>query len=185
MLGHPSANSYNGNTVIGAGTLRRPDAIENADLRALDDEGLAYTFDPAASLQVHVDIPAHGSVEVRFADGYATSEYAAAKLIARYLGTRLPDDDALAGAFAKSRLVLDRHGRDPDSLGYSFSADGTTMVYNRVFREFRTWKRYRGGMAQDARPQLLAVSVDQLAGKEHEALRRVALQGQRRDRAGL
>jgi cyclic beta-1,2-glucan synthetase len=112
---------------IGAGSLRRPDALENADLRAVDDEGLAYTFDPAASLQLHVDIPAHGSVEVRFADGYATSEYAAAKLIARYLGTTLPPESELNEVFGKSRLVLDRHGLDPDRLGYSFSADGNEL----------------------------------------------------------
>ncbi len=31
----------------------------------------------------------------------------------------------------------------------SFSADGRKMAYNRVFREFRTWKRYRGGQADD------------------------------------
>lgn len=31
----------------------------------------------------------------------------------------------------------------------SFSPDDTKMAYNRVFREFRTWKRYRGGMADD------------------------------------
>jgi tricorn protease len=31
----------------------------------------------------------------------------------------------------------------------SFSPDGKSMAYNRVFREFRTWKRYRGGMADD------------------------------------
>jgi tricorn protease len=31
----------------------------------------------------------------------------------------------------------------------SFSPDDSKMVYNRVFREFRTWKRYRGGMADD------------------------------------
>jgi tricorn protease len=31
----------------------------------------------------------------------------------------------------------------------SFSPDGKKMAYNRVFREFRTWKRYRGGMADD------------------------------------
>lgn len=31
----------------------------------------------------------------------------------------------------------------------SFSADGGQMIYNRVFREFRTWKRYRGGQADD------------------------------------
>ncbi|AWM36616.1 hypothetical protein GobsT_55640 [Gemmata obscuriglobus] len=31
----------------------------------------------------------------------------------------------------------------------SYSADGTKLAYNRIFREFRTWKRYRGGMADD------------------------------------
>src|SRR5579883_760201 len=31
----------------------------------------------------------------------------------------------------------------------SYSPDGTKLVYNRVFREFRTWKRYRGGMTDD------------------------------------
>jgi tricorn protease len=31
----------------------------------------------------------------------------------------------------------------------SFSPDGKKMAYNRIFREFRTWKRYRGGMADD------------------------------------
>lgn len=31
----------------------------------------------------------------------------------------------------------------------SFSPDGKKMAYNRVFREFRTWKKYRGGMADD------------------------------------
>ena len=31
----------------------------------------------------------------------------------------------------------------------SFSADGTKMAYNRIFRNFRARKRYKGGMAQD------------------------------------
>ena len=31
----------------------------------------------------------------------------------------------------------------------SFSANDKMMAYNRIFREFRTWKRYRGGMADD------------------------------------
>jgi tricorn protease len=31
----------------------------------------------------------------------------------------------------------------------SFSPDGHKLAYNRIFREFRTWKRYRGGMADD------------------------------------
>jgi len=31
----------------------------------------------------------------------------------------------------------------------SYSPDGSRLAYNRIFREFRTWKRYRGGMADD------------------------------------
>jgi tricorn protease len=31
----------------------------------------------------------------------------------------------------------------------SFSADGSKVAYNRIFRNFRTWKRYTGGLAQD------------------------------------
>ena len=31
----------------------------------------------------------------------------------------------------------------------AFSADGTKVAYNRIFRNFRQWKRYTGGLAQD------------------------------------
>src|SRR3954469_15077686 len=34
----------------------------------------------------------------------------------------------------------------------SYSPDGSKLAYNRVFREFRTWKRYRGGMADEVWP---------------------------------
>jgi tricorn protease len=33
----------------------------------------------------------------------------------------------------------------------SFSADGKKLAFNYIFREFRTWKRYSGGMADDIR----------------------------------
>ncbi len=33
----------------------------------------------------------------------------------------------------------------------SFSPDGKRLAYNYIFREFRTWKRYEGGMADDIR----------------------------------
>jgi tricorn protease len=41
------------------------------------------------------------------------------------------------------RLPIDKGGL------MSFSPDGESMAYNRIFRNFRTWKRYTGGMAQD------------------------------------
>jgi tricorn protease len=56
----------------------------------------------------------------------------------------------------KGELTLARiDGGVPETLplprgGWcSFSPDGKQLVYNRVFREFRTWKRYRGGQADD------------------------------------
>jgi tricorn protease len=37
----------------------------------------------------------------------------------------------------------------PEGGWISYSSDGQRFVYNRVFREFRTWKYYQGGMADD------------------------------------
>ncbi|MFI3315516.1 MAG: PDZ domain-containing protein, partial [Rikenellaceae bacterium] len=37
----------------------------------------------------------------------------------------------------------------PEGGFCSYSPDGTKLAYNRVMREFRTWKRYEGGMADD------------------------------------
>ncbi len=37
----------------------------------------------------------------------------------------------------------------PEGGFCSYSPDGQQLAYNRVFREFRTWKYYKGGMADD------------------------------------
>ncbi len=37
----------------------------------------------------------------------------------------------------------------PEGGFCSYSPDGSRLAYNRVMREFRTWKYYRGGMADD------------------------------------
>lgn len=52
-------------------------------------------------------------------------------------------------------LNADKAGILPTELetgrsGYGYlSPDGNKIAYNRVFREYRTWKRYRGGQADD------------------------------------
>ncbi len=66
--------------------------------------------------------------------------------------------------FRSNRLSWSRFDRlfliSPDGSGLevlplheagrgAFSPDGQQIVYNRIAREDRTWKRYRGGMAQD------------------------------------
>jgi len=37
----------------------------------------------------------------------------------------------------------------PSGGFHSWSPDGNKLAYNRIFREFRTWKYYRGGMADE------------------------------------
>ncbi|MCL4708635.1 PD40 domain-containing protein [bacterium] len=58
-------------------------------------------------------------------------------------------------AFIGSLFSVSLEGQPPEQIpvprgGFcSFSPDDKKMAYNRVFREFRTWKKYRGGMADD------------------------------------
>ncbi len=57
--------------------------------------------------------------------------------------------------FVGQLYTVDAEGGLPKALplprgGFaSYSPDGKKLVYNRIFREFRTWKRYRGGMCDD------------------------------------
>ena len=52
-------------------------------------------------------------------------------------------------------FTVGREGGYPEDLPLfeaelaSYSPDGKKIAFNRVSREFRTWKRYKGGMAQD------------------------------------
>lgn len=52
-------------------------------------------------------------------------------------------------------FLVNKNGGLIDQLPFSrggfcsYSPDGNKLAYNQVFREFRTWKRYRGGMADD------------------------------------
>lgn len=57
--------------------------------------------------------------------------------------------------FKGQLYLININGNMPEQLplpygGFcSFSPDNSKLAFNRVFREFRTWKRYRGGMADD------------------------------------
>jgi tricorn protease len=56
----------------------------------------------------------------------------------------------------------------PEGSGGSYSPDGTKLAYTPIEREFRTWKRYRGGRAQDVWVyDLAADKAEQLTNNQY------------------
>ncbi|MDR3253148.1 MAG: PDZ domain-containing protein [Tannerella sp.] len=61
----------------------------------------------------------------------------------------------ISGGFNGQLLIAGKDGGLSETIplpegGFcSYSPDGKLLAYNRVMREFRTWKYYRGGMADD------------------------------------
>lgn len=132
--------------------------------RLTDDEGEEWSpkFSPDGSLiAFSAEMDGNADVYVMNADGSGIQRL-----------TYHPGDDEVVGWHPTSGKVLFRSTRHsyarfdrlfligPDGSGVeelamheagrgSFSADGSRIVYNRIAREDRTWKRYFGGMAQD------------------------------------
>jgi len=113
---------------IGTGTLATPDILNGGRHRPAADEGSLYSFDPAASLQVRVEIPPGGMIEIPFTDGYASDENEAAACISLYAGRTAPVASELKGIFARKRQLLPPHipytAKPPP---FSFSADGREL----------------------------------------------------------
>ena len=65
--------------------------------------------------------------------------------------SRMKNLDPFVGQLFLTTIEGDLYRQMPLPRGgfCSYSPDDTKLAYNRIFREFRTWKRYRGGMADD------------------------------------
>jgi len=67
-----------------------------------------------------------------------------------FRGNRLPWGERMGKYFTISiNGGLEVPLQIPEGGGGMFSPDGTKMVYTPISREWRTWKRYKGGRAQD------------------------------------
>ena len=70
-------------------------------------------------------------------------------------GSRIVYRNRIGDGFTGKLFTVDKEGGLSDVIplpegGFcSYSPDGKQLAYNRVMREFRTWKYYKGGMADD------------------------------------
>ncbi len=70
-------------------------------------------------------------------------------------GQRIVYRNRISSGFTGKLLTVSNEGGLSEAIplpegGFcSYSPDGKLLAYNRVMREFRTWKYYRGGMADD------------------------------------
>ena len=70
-------------------------------------------------------------------------------------GQRMVYRNRISDGFSGKLFTVDKEGGLSEAIplpegGFcSYSPDGKQLAYNRVMREFRTWKYYKGGMADD------------------------------------
>ncbi len=107
----------------GSDGLRAPAGLEGPLLPA-EDEGLLYSFDPAASLQLQANLAPYGSAEAIFVEGYAEDERQAARRIERWLDLPPTSEDDLRAALGKERELPIPPA---DTCQFDFNAAGTEL----------------------------------------------------------
>lgn len=137
LIGYEDYRPY----FIGHETLRQPEGLYK-NLRDPEDEGLLYSFSPAACLRLLIQLPPHGEAEALFVDGYARDEDQATCLITRFLGIPNPNGHTVKSSLARMRLFLGREANEnqdqmrqpwperalPEGVkAFAFSHDGTEL----------------------------------------------------------
>jgi len=108
---------------LGRGTAHAPEALVRQTLRDPADEGLLYPFDPAAALQVELDLAPGEPLEISWILGWADSESAALAAL-----RESPSDAAPKPLHAMpSRRVLPRPGLALD-MGFDAHGPGFEMT---------------------------------------------------------
>ena len=119
---------------LGQGGIRDPQGLKPDASRRPDDEGALYTFDPAASLTVALEIAAGGSVELTYVTGHATDEQQGAGLVARLVGVPPLSEAAFRQAWSRQR-AFEPHGIPPASTWpFHFDTNGGLHLTERTPR---------------------------------------------------
>lgn len=127
-----------------------------------DGKTIAFTGQYDGNTEVF-SIPAHGGEPVRLTYSPTNSRDDIGDRMGpnNIVVTWSPDGkkilyrNRIGDGFQGALYTVSPDGGMPDKLplpegGFaSYSPDGTKLAYNRVMREFRNWKYYRGGMADD------------------------------------
>ncbi|HYK03252.1 MAG TPA: PDZ domain-containing protein [Thermoanaerobaculia bacterium] len=127
-----------------------------------DGRSIAFTGDYSGSRQVFVisvdggaprqltyyndvgNLPPRGGIDNRVLDWTPDGRNVL------FLPHRLPWSDRMARPYiVPAAGGMEKPLAIPEAGGGAYSPDGTKLVYTPIEREFRTWKRYRGGRAQD------------------------------------
>ncbi len=103
-----------------------PTGCEPFRPRKLDDEGKLWTFDPAASFTLEVDLAAGGVAEAEFVVGRSDNAVWASELVARRLALAPMAEADLQTRLHETRAVEPSPAL-PERWPFAFSPDGTAL----------------------------------------------------------
>lgn len=112
---------------VGQDGLRDPQGLNPDRPRHPSDEGSLYTFDPAASLSVGVDLPANGACELFFITGWGRDEAHAAEIVAHHIGAPRPSKEELATLWARVRVIEPQPPLPAETWPFAFGAAGNEL----------------------------------------------------------
>ncbi len=112
---------------LGQTGIRDPQGLAETAPRQIDDEGSLYTFDPAASLTVAIDLPPGGQCELLFVTGRANDEQHAAEIVAHHLKVARPTPAALAAVWMRTRHIDPLPPKPATAWPFSFRKNGTEL----------------------------------------------------------